>query len=92
MGTHVSVTRESLHEISEEIIDLLLKKNHDYGDAWQATGLAGIFVRLTDKSLRLQNLSNGAEALVVDERAEDTLDDIMGYCMLGKLYAKSQRP
>jgi hypothetical protein len=91
MAKHVEVTREELNAVASEIIDLLLRKNHDYGDAWQATGLAGIFVRLKDKSLRLQNLSDGREALVVDERAEDTLDDIIGYCMLGKLYAKSQR-
>lgn len=78
------VNRESLEREMADVIDLLLRKNADYGDAWQKHGVAGVLVRISDKALRLQNLS-GREALVVDEKIEDTLRDIAGYAFLGLL-------
>ena len=69
---------------------LVLEKNADYGDAWQKHGLAGVLVRISDKALRLQNLE-GKEALVVDEKVDDTLMDIAGYALLGLLKERSKR-
>ena len=71
-------------ELAQDVVLLLLEKNADYGDAWQKHGVAGVLVRISDKSLRLKNLV-GQEALVVDEKVEDTLMDIAGYALLGLL-------
>jgi len=66
--------------IANEIVAILKKKNHDYGDHnLEVFGLYGIAVRLCDKVMRLANLSqNEAE---VDESIEDTLTDIAGYAI-----------
>lgn len=80
----VDVTREALEEVTNKIIDLVLRKNSDYGDAWQKHGVTGVLVRLSDKSLRLQNLE-GKKQLIVDESWVDTLTDIAGYSILGLL-------
>jgi hypothetical protein len=79
------VTRESLERIAADVIDLVLRKNSDYGDAWQKHGIAGVLVRLSDKALRLETLSDGRTALVTDEQWSDTLRDIAGYALLGLL-------
>lgn len=85
----VTVTRQELESILDEVIEIILRKNADYGDAWQRHGVAGVLVRLSDKSLRLQNLE-GREALVVDESVTDTLIDIVGYAALGLLHQRSR--
>ncbi len=79
------VTRGALNEVAQEIIELLLQKNLDYGDAWQKQGMAGILIRLSDKSVRLERLSGKRIAFVVDESWRDTLRDIAGYALLGLL-------
>src|SRR5450759_996179 len=85
----VAAQREDLQAIMGKAIDLLLRKNHDYGNSWCRQGLAGVLVRLSDKYLRFQNLANGAETLIVDEKIEDTLQDALAYCILGLLYLRS---
>jgi len=86
----VKVTEERLSATASDVIDLVLKKNADYGDAWQRQGLAGALVRLTDKFFRLETLADGREALVVNEAIEDTLMDVVGYGLLGLLYVRQK--
>ncbi len=83
------LTREKLEAVANETIELLLRKNHDYGNSWCRQGLAGVLVRLSDKFFRFENLAGSTEALVVDEKIEDTLQDALAYCMLGLLYLRS---
>lgn len=79
------VTEHKLKMAAHEVIQLVLRKNKDYGDAWQRCGIAGIMVRELDKALRLEQLEDGREALVVEEKWVDTLRDIAGYALLGLL-------
>jgi len=81
----VKVTRAKLECVAVEVIDLLLRKNTDYADAWQRHGIASVLVRLSDKALRLEKLSDGSTALVANEQWADTLRDAAGYSLLGLL-------
>lgn len=81
----VKVTRDKLKHTAADVIDLVLRKNTDYGDAWQRHGIASVLVRLSDKALRLEKLSDGSTALIADEQWADTLRDIAGYSLLGLL-------
>jgi Na+-translocating ferredoxin:NAD+ oxidoreductase RnfA subunit len=83
--TTVEVTKGKLEYISDAVVDLVLKKNHDYGDAWQRYGIFTPLIRINDKILRLKTLAS-VYALVVDEGIEDTLKDIIGYALLALLY------
>jgi len=61
---------KDIFEISNEIKDLLIRKNKEYGDGNLCThGHAGILVRLSDKISRLENLK--------DVEVEE--DDIKGF-------------
>lgn len=67
-------------QIATEIVQLLEKKNHDYGDSnLEIAGLYGIAVRIMDKVSRLAHLC--FEEARVDETVEDTLRDIAGYAI-----------
>jgi len=74
--------KDNWDEESKKIIDLVVAKNHDYGDAWQRYGIFTPLIRINDKILRVQTLSTGEQALVADENIADTLKDIVGYGML----------
>ncbi|MBR9800286.1 hypothetical protein GYB59_00670 [bacterium] len=72
------------------LIDLLLRKNADYGSsAWKPPRLCpdlpasqAILVRLSDKLERLEQLLQGKTAEVADEPIEATIEDTAGYLLL----------
>ena len=71
--------------IMNRIVELLVKKNHDYGNSF-GNQLANhgpiVFkIRMEDKIYRLRTLLT-TDAQVKDESIEDTLRDIIGYCIL----------
>lgn len=69
------------------IVDLLERKNNDYGDSATQTydeyGDVAYFIRLADKVNRLKSLTiNNKTQQVNDESIEDTVRDIIGYSLL----------
>lgn len=70
------------NKIIDDAYEIGIKKNHDYGSKnITRFGSKGIYVRIVDKLERFKNLSNGKNANVVDEKVEDTLKDIINYCL-----------
>lgn len=82
----VKVTTERLADIAGELIDTIIRKNADYGNSWQSYGDISALTRVKDKLVRLETLSDGRRALVVDESVENTVTDIAGYCLLLMLW------
>lgn len=75
-------TNMKFEKIGKEIVDLLEKKNADYGDMNLCRhGLKGIIVRIDDKTARIDNLIKKDNITEVNESIEDTLKDIAGYCI-----------
>lgn len=76
---------ERFKQITEAMLDLYTRKNHDYGDSVHDTfktyGLTSFLVRLQDKLNRARIL-NEKDALVNDEKIEDTLMDMANYSIL----------
>lgn len=76
---------ERINAICDEVKELLIRKNRDYGDSFakQFTkyGVLSGLIRLDDKLSRLDNLVSGAEDSV-GESIEDTLMDSAGYSIL----------
>ena len=72
-----------LSVILDNIIKLVLSKNHDYGDAWQRFGIFTPLIRINDKLLRLETLMS--KVAKVEENVIDTLVDIVGYSMLATM-------
>lgn len=74
-----------IKEIAIDVVDLVEKKNKDYGNSFDKTleeyGDTAYFLRIEDKLSRLKSLSK-KDAAVVDESIEDTLKDIVGYTLL----------
>ena len=77
---------EEIQKIVQEIVDLVERKNKDYGNSFDKTineyGMTAYLLRIEDKISRLKNLNKSNTQLVTDESQEDTLKDIMGYTLL----------
>lgn len=74
--------KEQLRIVQDEGLQLFEKKNADYGDAFATYGTIGVLVRMGDKIMRLQNITNKGITLVDDEKIRDTLIDLHNYAAM----------
>src|SRR5690606_34703217 len=72
-----------------EFIELLLSKHKRYGPfAITRWGIPGLIIRLDSKYQRAKNLFEQPTLdTATDESVFDTITDIVGYCVLGYIYA-----
>lgn len=72
--------------ICEEIHDLYVQKNQDYGDSFHQTfmeeGMAMARIRLGDKLSRFKSLTRSGIQQVKDESIRDTLIDLANYAIM----------
>ncbi|MFF3147771.1 nucleotide modification associated domain-containing protein [Streptomyces sp. NPDC057927] len=76
---------QHIQKAGEGLTELLLRKNHDYGDSfaqqYSKYGLMSALIRMDDKMRRLETLIDGEQAQVF-ESVNDTLLDLAGYALL----------
>ena len=81
---------EEIKKACDELAELLIKKNNDYGDSfaqqYSKYGLVSALIRMDDKMRRLENLSKVGNA-EVNESIADTLLDLSGYSLLAYVEA-----
>jgi len=73
---------EQMKQIQKEALELFIKKNADYGDAFATFGTIGVLVRIEDKIKRCISISNKKVHLVDDETLRDTLIDLHNYAAM----------
>lgn len=74
---------EQLKDIQDKALELFVRKNTDYGDAFAKFGLIGVLMRIEDKIQRTLSISNSGIILVNDEGLRDTLLDLHNYAAMG---------
>ncbi len=73
---------EQMKQIQKDALDLFIKKNADYGDAFATFGTIGVLVRIEDKIKRCISISSKNVQLVDDETLRDTLIDLHNYAAM----------
>lgn len=85
---------ELFKDITNEMYELWKRKNTDYGssvsDTYKDFGLVSFLVRMQDKMNRLKTLTK-KEALVKDEKIEDTLIDLANYSVLALMELRNEK-
>ena len=80
--------------ITQQMVSLYEKKNHDYGDSFGETfrklGPISAITRITDKYNRLVSLATKGEQQVNDEKLEDTLIDLANYAVMTIMEIRNQ--
>lgn len=70
---------EQMTKIQHEALELFIKKNTDYGDAFAKYGVIGFFMRMEDKLHRYMSITKTGVNLVNTEGIRDTLIDLHNY-------------
>jgi hypothetical protein len=73
---------EQMKQIQHEALELFIRKNADYGDAFATFGTIGVLVRIEDKIKRCISISSKNVQLVDDETLRDTLIDLHNYAAM----------
>ena len=68
-----------MKKVQSEALELFMKKNIDYGDAFAKYGVIGVLMRMEDKLQRCMSITNNGVNLVSDEGIRDTLLDLHNY-------------
>lgn len=79
-----------MKQIQREGLDLFIKKNTDYGDAYKTYGPIGVLVRIGDKINRLSNITNNSITLIPTESLRDTLIDLHNYSAMAIMLLDSK--
>jgi hypothetical protein len=74
--------KKQMEMVQKEGLDLFVRKNKDYGDAFATYGTIGVLVRIGDKINRLNHVSKNKINLVNDETLRDTLIDLHNYAAM----------
>lgn len=74
---------EQMKVIQKGALELFIKKNEDYGDAFATFGIVGVLVRIQDKLNRMVSVTKNGITLVNDESLRDTLIDLHNYSAMG---------
>jgi predicted HicB family RNase H-like nuclease len=70
-----------------EFASFLLEKHRAYGaEPLMRWGTVGIIIRMDSKTHRIVNMISKGEDEALNESIEDTLTDLLGYCVLGYRY------
>lgn len=73
---------EQLQKIQTSALQLFIKKNKDYGDAFAKYGIIGVLMRIEDKIQRALSITKNGVNLVNDEGIRDTLLDLHNYAAM----------
>lgn len=76
--------------VQGEALQLFMRKNIDYGDAFADFGPVGVLVRLGDKLRRAASVSSSGVTLVNDEKLRDTLLDLHNYAAMAIMLIDEQ--
>ena len=77
---------EKHEQICNEIHEMYIKKNADYGDSvgelYAKLGDITLLTRITDKYNRLLNIFSNPDKQVNFETIDDTIQDLANYCII----------
>ena len=74
--------------IQHDALELFIKKNADYGDAFAKFGIIGVLMRIEDKIQRAISITKNGVNLVEDESLKDTLLDLHNYAAMGLMLSR----
>mgnify|MGYP001297701395 CR=1 FL=1 len=79
-----------MKQVQKEGLDLFIKKNTDYGDAYKTYGPIGVLVRIGDKINRLSTITNNNITIIPTESLRDTLIDLHNYSAMAIMLLDSK--
>ena len=82
---------EQMREIQSKALELFIRKNADYGDAFAKYGVIGVLMRIEDKIQRSLSITKNGVNLVTDEGIKDTLLDLHNYAAMALMLLEENK-
>ncbi len=79
---HENTRVSQMKAIQTEAMNLFVRKNADYGDAFAQYGVIGVLMRIEDKLKRSMSITRTGVNLVNEEGLRDTLIDLHNYAAM----------
>ena len=73
---------DQLKQIQATALELFIRKNADYGDAFAEYGTVGVLMRMEDKLHRYLSITRTGVRLINEEGLRDTLLDLHNYAAM----------
>ncbi|PCJ79973.1 MAG: hypothetical protein COA49_10150 [Bacteroidetes bacterium] len=81
---------ERFHKAAEETRDLMLKKNHDYGEAWRDMRVSSLTDLILMKLLRVKQIEDNNGKTIVSEGIDANYMDIANYALFALILLDEQ--
>ncbi len=81
MALDVDKVMELYMTEADKVKALMIKKNHDYGSAWEDMHPSSITDQIVIKICRIKNIMKNGGKLLVSEGVDAQLSDIINYCV-----------
>ncbi len=88
----VAQALEAYDRASEACYELMLAKNHDYGEAWKNLRLASITDLMLQKLLRIKQIEDRSGSTLVSEGLEANFMDLVNYALFALIKIESAPP
>lgn len=85
----VSMITDCYKQITEDIKKLMVRKNHDYGDAWRGMDIKSVTDMIIIKLSRIKKILKNNGELLVSENIDAQLYDAVNYAIFGLIKLKS---
>ncbi len=75
----------------EQIQNLMLKKNHDYGEAWRDMRVSSLTDLILQKLLRVKQIEENKGKTLVSEGVDANYHDMVNYAIFALIHLKHER-
>ena len=72
-----------------ETFELMLKKNHDYGEAWRDMEISSLTDLIIQKIFRMKSINNNDGKTISSEGLESNFQDILNYSVFALILLKA---
>ena len=86
----VDITNEEAMKLYDEVLkeakELMVRKNHDYGEAWREMSKEGIVDMILAKIIRIKNILKNDGKTITSEGVEGNYFDIINYAIFDLIH------
>lgn len=87
----IAKAEELYQKKAREILSLMDRKNHDYGEAWRDMRISSYTDLILQKLLRIKQIENNLGATLVSEGTDANYMDIVNYAIFALIRLKEEK-
>tara|TARA_B100000767_G_scaffold268515_1_gene288900 strand:+ start:1672 stop:2145 length:474 start_codon:yes stop_codon:yes gene_type:complete len=78
------------NKLSEVTFNLMIEKNHDYGEAWREMRITSLTDLILQKLLRVKQIEDNKGKTIISEGIDANYQDIINYSVFAMIHLKNK--